>query len=385
MRLHRGNGRFGSGYSSLNVLKDLNVDIIKLDMKFMSGHMGERGGIIISSIVQMAKWLNTPLIVEGVETMEQADYMKSLGCTCIQGYLYSKPITADEFLQKLQQLRHKATQPAMRLANAMNEGKFWNSQAMETLIFSNFVGAAALFSYQDGKIEILRVNSKYMQETGLSYDEHDQMKANLWAVYDKHNRTILEDCIRRAIDNGEEEVCEIWRKTSPNGSDGDNVCLRCFMRVIGRAEQLYLVYTMVQNITAEKKNYVDLLESERKLRFAGEQANVYAWEFVFSTKEMRPCFRCMRDLHLPPVVKDYPEPAIEMGIFPPDYADMYRDWLIRLAQGDESDLEHIIPLTVGRVPFHVRYSIEYDDSHRPLKAYGSATLVVDQPQAAATR
>lgn len=373
---------FGSGYSSLNVLKDLNVDIIKLDMKFMSGHMGERGGIIISSIVQMAKWLDTPLIVEGVETMEQADYMKSLGCTCIQGYLYSKPITAEEFLEKLQQLRHKAANPAMRLTNAMKAGKFWDPKAMETLIFSNFVGAAALFSYRDGEIEILRVNDKYMQETGLSHDEHTRIKSNPWGIYDQHNRTIYEKCIKRAIDSGDEETCEVWRKASSAGTEGNDVCLRCNMRVIGHAEGQYLIYTMVQNITAEKKNYADLWESERKMRFAGEQANVYAWEFVFSTKEMRPCFRCMRDLHLPPVVKDYPEPAIEMGIFPPDYADMYRDWLYRLAQGDESDLEHIIPLTVGRVPFHVRYSIEYDDSNRPLKAYGSATLVVDQPQTA---
>ena len=87
---------FGSGYSSLNVLKDLPVDIIKLDMRFMSGDIGGRGGTILGSIVQMTKWLETPVIAEGVETMAQADYMKSIGCYYIQGYLYSKPITESQ-------------------------------------------------------------------------------------------------------------------------------------------------------------------------------------------------------------------------------------------------------------------------------------------------
>ena len=56
---------FGSGYSSLNILKDLKIDIIKLDMHFLNGEIGGRGGIILSSVSQMAKWLGTPLIAEG--------------------------------------------------------------------------------------------------------------------------------------------------------------------------------------------------------------------------------------------------------------------------------------------------------------------------------
>jgi hypothetical protein len=65
-----------------------------------------------------------------------------------------------------------------------------------------------------------------------------------------------------------------------------------------------------------------------------------------------------------------------MGIFPPDYADMYRDWHKQLEEGVPS-LEAVIPLTVGRVPFIVRYTNEFDENGKPVKAYGSATLVVD--------
>lgn len=142
---------FGSGYSSLNILKDLEVDVIKLDMRFLSGEIGGRGGTIISSIVQMAKWLGTPVIAEGVETVEQADFMKSIGCKYVQGYLYSKPVPVEEFRQKLGQLEHEPMKPAMDLIRTMDAGKFWDPSSMETLIFNNFIGGAAIFTYQEGK------------------------------------------------------------------------------------------------------------------------------------------------------------------------------------------------------------------------------------------
>ena len=367
---------FGSGYSSLNILKNLDVDMIKLDVGFLDGDIGGRGGIILSSVVQMAKWLDTPLIAEGVETVEQADYMKSLGCNYIQGFLYAKPMPEDEFLETLQKTQHEPTVPAMKLIDTMNAGKFWNPDSMETLIFSNFVGAAALFTYQEGKTEILRVNDKYTRELAMNLSAQEVIGLDPRQGLNESNWNIYEATIQKAIASGEEETCETWRDIHSKCCGDDRICIRSFLRVIGKAGKQYLIYAMVQNITAEKKTFQKVYESDQKFRHASEQANVYAWEYTIATKEMRPCFRCMRDLGLPAVVKNYPEPAIEAGIFPPDYADMYRDWHRRLAEGEPS-LEAVIPLTVGRIPFHVRYTTEFDENGKPLKAYGSATLVVD--------
>ena len=119
-----------------------------------------------------------------------------------------------------------------------------------------------------------------------------------------------------------------------------------------------------------------LRDSELRFRYASEQINVYAWEYEIATKRMRPCFRCMRDLGLPPLLENYPDSAIEMGIFPPEIADEYRDWIRRLEAGEDS-IEGVLPLTVGRVPFIVRYTLERDETGKPLKAYGSAALVID--------
>lgn len=88
---------FGSGYSSLNTLKDVPVDVLKLDLKFLSGGESERGDIILKSVVDMATRLKLAIVAEGVETKPQADLLNRLGCETIQGYLYSRPIPVPEF------------------------------------------------------------------------------------------------------------------------------------------------------------------------------------------------------------------------------------------------------------------------------------------------
>ncbi|MBQ8200912.1 MAG: EAL domain-containing protein [Clostridia bacterium] len=89
---------FGSGYSSLNLLKDVPVDVLKLDMRFLSsGDEFGRSASIIRSVVNMSKWLNLSVIAEGVETVQQSDFLKSVGCTHAQGYRYSKPVDAAAF------------------------------------------------------------------------------------------------------------------------------------------------------------------------------------------------------------------------------------------------------------------------------------------------
>ena len=92
---------FGSGLSSLNLLCDLPFNVIKIDKDFFhSKTTTNRERIVISSIVEMAHNLNMEVICEGVETVEQADFLNSINCNMAQGYLYSKPISKQEFVEK---------------------------------------------------------------------------------------------------------------------------------------------------------------------------------------------------------------------------------------------------------------------------------------------
>ncbi|MBP0960612.1 MAG: hypothetical protein J5864_00550 [Oscillospiraceae bacterium] len=73
--------------------------------------------------------------------------------------------------------------------------------------------------------------------------------------------------------------------------------------------------------------YRELLNADQNFRRAFEQIDVYMWEYNIVTKDMYPCFRCQKNLGLPKVVKNYPDPVFESGLFPSDYADMYYDWM----------------------------------------------------------
>lgn len=92
---------FGSGYSSLNTLKSIKVDILKVDMKFLPVEdETERGEIILTSVIKMAKWLGMEIVVEGVETRFQRNFLEGIGCDCVQGYYYSKPISRADYEEK---------------------------------------------------------------------------------------------------------------------------------------------------------------------------------------------------------------------------------------------------------------------------------------------
>lgn len=89
---------FGSGYSSLNLLKDIPFDLIKLDKEFFGkGEIIKKNKILIEGIVALCKELNIPLLCEGVETKEQVDFLKSIGCNLVQGFYFTGPMTIENF------------------------------------------------------------------------------------------------------------------------------------------------------------------------------------------------------------------------------------------------------------------------------------------------
>ncbi|TCL54816.1 periplasmic sensor diguanylate cyclase/phosphodiesterase [Kineothrix alysoides] len=93
---------FGAGYSSLNMLKEISIDTLKIDKDFLSGeNKSERYQKVIQKVVELANDLNMDIICEGVEREEQAKFLQSIGCMYAQGYLYARPMAEEDFLQLL--------------------------------------------------------------------------------------------------------------------------------------------------------------------------------------------------------------------------------------------------------------------------------------------
>ncbi len=95
---------FGSGYSSLNSLREIPVDILKIDLKFLPPSQDDkRGNVILHSIVEMANRLGLEVIVEGVENIEQAEFLLSIGCRNAQGFYFYRPMPVSEYERCLEE------------------------------------------------------------------------------------------------------------------------------------------------------------------------------------------------------------------------------------------------------------------------------------------
>ncbi len=99
---------FGSGYSSMNVLKDFDFDLLKIDMEFLRNFNGnENSRKIIASVINLAKELGMETLAEGVETQEAVDFLREAGCGRLQGYFYGKPMPYEDILEKIQNGTYK--------------------------------------------------------------------------------------------------------------------------------------------------------------------------------------------------------------------------------------------------------------------------------------
>ncbi len=160
---------FGSGYSSLNVLKDFDFDLIKIDMLFLR-NFDERSKTIIKSTVSMAKKIGLHTLAEGVETVEQAEFLKDIGCERLQGFYFGKPLSASDSLKNLE---HKMLEP-----EDLETATFYEKVGRVDLI-SDYL-ATALFLDDGKKFVPVYMNSNYkyvLSRTGI--DPNDVVDINM--------------------------------------------------------------------------------------------------------------------------------------------------------------------------------------------------------------
>jgi signal transduction histidine kinase/ActR/RegA family two-component response regulator len=243
-----------------------------------------------------------------------------------------------------------------------------------SIIHNRFAEPAAIISYSGDSIRLLEVNDRYIPEMWMNVSADSFLEKDFQSSFDDDNLFILLRALNKVVTSGEEQETETWRSLISDCCGFDKVCIRNRLILLEKNADEAIIYEGIRNITNEKKAQETLADVESRYVRTSEQVNIYNWEYDIATREMRPCYRCMRDLGLPAVVSNYPEPAFDMGIFPQDYYEMYHDMLRRIDEG-APELEADIPLTAGRVPFRIKYTTEFDEDGNPVKAFGSATLI----------
>lgn len=245
---------FGSGYSSLNVLKDIAVDILKIDMRFLSDtDMPGRGENILASVVRMAKWLGMPVIAEGVEKESQAIFLRSIGCEFVQGYYFARPMPVEEY-EKLAFSEfgcHRERKQEGR--DSLND--FWNSSMQMEILFSNMLQPVAIYEFDaaDSDLETIRVNNAYFDLFG--YHVIDEVGKSIQNTVDPEYRARVLQTFRSVAENEDIAHCE-FPHTRDNGKE---LWIELKLKFIRRVGDRAVVFGTLANITDQK-------EIERELR-----------------------------------------------------------------------------------------------------------------------
>lgn len=159
---------FGTGYSSFESLSYVPIDILKLDMSFIRNlKTNAKISSIVASIVRMCKFLDMKVIAEGVETPEQRDFLRSIGCEYGQGYLYSKPLPVDEFHAAIEGKRLTETEQVAIEKRDMDLKAIWDVETNFSNLFNNMISPIGFYEYDDNfGLTIVRANSAYFTLLG---------------------------------------------------------------------------------------------------------------------------------------------------------------------------------------------------------------------------
>lgn len=241
---------FGSGYSSLNMLKDISVDVLKIDMRFLAeGEVPGRGENILGSVIRMAKWLGLPVVVEGVENERQVRLLRSLGGDYAQGYYFAKPMLVAEYEQYLA----KTTWDVMPQAQ---QGAPFDPLSLRDpqldLLFNTIPNAIAIYELFGDSVEMLRVNEAFIGLMGKKDIVLHQ--PSVLAVVEPAFHEEVRMAFRRAVAEKSTAECVYLRQMS----DGTKRWIRLRLNYLACNEDRQLLYGALADVT-------DLKEAEARI------------------------------------------------------------------------------------------------------------------------
>ena len=265
---------FGNGYSSLNSLKDMPIDILKLDMGFMQGDDSmKRGGTIINYVVRMAQGLEYITVAEGVETQEQAEFLRGIGVNIFQGFLYAKPMTEEGFLELLKDAGQHTAVARPRTFGQIDVRKFLTPDSSESLMFEEYTGPAAIFEFDEKNdaLVLIRANHKYLKLFELQDLSFTDVRRNLKNLVGKASTQILIETVKKSLAENEEATCNAevrtYKKQNP-------IWIKNHIWEISHNGDKHSFYLLAEDITSEKISESTLELSNNQLAMLMDNSQV---------------------------------------------------------------------------------------------------------------
>jgi len=212
---------FGSGYSSLNMLRSVSVDIIKLDAQFLRFSIGEeqKGINILESIISMTKSLSTPMIVEGVETPALVRYLKDLGVRYMQGFHYYRPMPPEQF-ETLISVPGTVDYSGITLQRneQLHIREFLDGNIYSDAMLNNILGPVAFYGWKEENVDIIRFNAQFVRLIGLDAEILEERRYHIQHFFVKEDREPFFSMLRDALEdriNGAEGLFRVYK---PDGA-----------------------------------------------------------------------------------------------------------------------------------------------------------------------
>ena len=241
---------FGSGFSSLNMLRELNVDVIKLDAQFLRMEQAneKKGMQILESVVNMAKTMDMPIIVEGVETEEQNVYLMSLGCRYIQGYYFYRPMTTSEFEGLLAQREKIDERGFVTKANdEFRIREFLNDTVYSDSMLNNIIGPAAIYAWHGEDIDIVRFNQQFYQAVNVP-DFADRL-LRIQQFMPESEVPLLRRLLQKAYEDHLNGSCGVMTFGKVDGTYAKFMIRFFFLNEDGKAKRFYGAARDITDIT----------------------------------------------------------------------------------------------------------------------------------------
>ena len=251
---------FGSGYSSLNMLKDITVDVIKIDMNFLNRQRNiQRGEGILETIVSMARLMDLRIIAEGAETAEQVEFLKSIGCDYAQGYYFHRPMSTEsleELIQDQEIVDYRGVLSPM--VDTIDVDALIHEDGMSRAIIDNLIGGMAVYAVYDDHYELMQVNNEYYRVTGCNPVDLKERQTCIWQQTHPEDRDAvlsLFDAAEQHPVSGAESTIRRYRL------NGDLMWLKLRMFFLSRQEDRRLFYAAVSDVTEQRQRELSAIGS----------------------------------------------------------------------------------------------------------------------------
>ena len=383
---------FGSGYSSLNTLKDIPIDLLKLDMKFMQGfESSERVKTIVTSIARMSRWLNVPMLAEGVETKEQYLFLKSIGCSYIQGYYFSRPTPEREFTEAIRNSDSSSGDFALPVFESAEEinGMIGGDSFASKLLGSIFDGYG-VYEMNGGKMDVVRVDKGFTRITGRDQDTVTSETYSLMDYIHPNDREKIKNAVATclATGNGVRDIIRLYN------NDGELVYMDALHKKLGGTDENPIFFTAFTNVTEQMhadtqfRGYYNTVAGALKLNSESKYPHCTVMEFdhVTNTTITTPTFSMFAAAATIDKEEMYQEreymkaPAIH-----PDDRDEYRE-LLKSAYDQESGTEGLVRMEMADGTFkwcRLFLYFDKDESGKIRKSLCTINVVHDEVMAKA--